>query len=146
MLQLAKALGPQEAMKFADLIVKNMDWPGAEQIATRLARFLPPNVLAPEMKDVPPQVQAFISALQKQLQAMMMERQKLTMALTDKRTDQALVKEKIEKDFEAKLLAIMQKADAAGDPVDKFATLATGVHTLMMALETTEPKKDAENA
>lgn len=39
---------PQAGQVAMDLIAKNMDWPGAEQLAERLKRVLPPGVLSPE--------------------------------------------------------------------------------------------------
>ena len=51
-----------------DLIAKNSDWPQAETIAIRLAKALPPGMLEPEMKDIPPEVQALIQQMKTQLQ------------------------------------------------------------------------------
>lgn len=52
---------PQTAPLIADLIARNMDWPGAQEIADRLKKTLPPGI-AENDKDkqmpVPPQVQA----------------------------------------------------------------------------------------
>lgn len=44
MLDLLKAF-PQAAPLISDLIVKNMDWPGADEIAKRLKATVPPNIL-----------------------------------------------------------------------------------------------------
>jgi hypothetical protein len=46
MMELAKSLPPQTQMLFLDLIVKNSDWPGAEELAKRLHNMLPPGALA----------------------------------------------------------------------------------------------------
>ncbi len=59
MLDLSKA-APQLMQSAGDLLVKNMDWPGATEIAERLKKTLPPG-LADENKDkppLPPEVQA----------------------------------------------------------------------------------------
>jgi hypothetical protein len=45
---------PQAAMALADIIAENMDWPGAERIAARMKKLLPPQVTAGE-GDGPPQ-------------------------------------------------------------------------------------------
>jgi hypothetical protein len=42
----------------SDLIVKNMDWPGAQEIAERLKKMLPPELQDTEEQQLPPQVQA----------------------------------------------------------------------------------------
>ena len=60
MLELSKAV-PGIAQAAADLMVKNMDWPGAQDIAERLKKTLPPG-LADDPKEgeqkIPPQVAA----------------------------------------------------------------------------------------
>jgi hypothetical protein len=60
MLDLTKAY-PQIAQVAGDLLVKNFDWPGSQEIAERLKRTLPPGVADDPKKDqqsVPPQIQA----------------------------------------------------------------------------------------
>lgn len=59
---------PQLMQAAADLIIKNMDWPGAEAIADRLRKMIPPQLLPnPDEGDPKQQVQT----LQGQLQTMM---------------------------------------------------------------------------
>ncbi len=60
MMELTKAY-PQIAQIAGDLIVKNMDWPGASEIADRLKKTLPPGLAEDSSKDklpIPPKVQA----------------------------------------------------------------------------------------
>lgn len=97
---------PQLAVNIADLVAKNMDWPGAPEMATRLAKMLPPNLLTPEIKDVPPQVQAVLSNLQQQLEALNNEKQQLIHALTERESDRAQLQDQIDKNFEAQLLKV----------------------------------------
>lgn len=114
MMDFVRAL-PQAGQLVMDLIAKNQDWPGAEEFAARLAKALPPNLMMPEMKDVPPQVQAMLSSMQQQLQQMGQERVVLTKALADQVADREQRERKMELDFEAKVLATMQKADASAN-------------------------------
>lgn len=67
MMQLAQA-DPGLSQKAGDLIVKNMDWPGAQEISERLKKFLPPEVQDDQkgQGQIPPQVQAQLQMLQKQ--------------------------------------------------------------------------------
>jgi hypothetical protein len=54
-----------------DLIAKNMDWDGADEIAKRLKAMLPPQVAALEnMQDIPEEARAFVANAQGQLQQM----------------------------------------------------------------------------
>jgi hypothetical protein len=60
MLQLVQT-DPQIMGIAGDLIVKNLDWPGAEQIADRIKKALPPNLQDKEdQPQLPPQVQQHI--------------------------------------------------------------------------------------
>lgn len=47
LMQFAQAV-PAAAGVMSDLIAKNMDWPGADEIANRLKKILPPGTLTPE--------------------------------------------------------------------------------------------------
>jgi len=137
MLSFLKVCPPQIAANLLDLIVKHADWEGADQLSTRLAKMLPPGMLDDgSMKDVPPQVQALIAGLKQQLQKLGNERMQMLKVLGDQAADRAQRQDKIDKDFEAKLLGIMQKAQIAheqqvGQPLGE---LAEGVRMLEQAL------------
>ncbi len=62
---------PQAGQVAADLIAKNMDWPGADAIAERLKRMLPPGVIDEEL--TPQQQQMQMQQQQMQQQAMQLE-------------------------------------------------------------------------
>jgi hypothetical protein len=140
MMQFVSAM-PQTASLVADLIAKNQDWPGAEEMAKRLAMMVPPHLLAQGMKDIPPHAQAMIQSLGHQMQGLMVERQKMLMALNDKSGDRAIKKLKIDRDFEAKLIAIMQKADLAQHDAttQQAAHLADATHALIEGLSGPAP-------
>ena len=110
MLEFAKAL-PHVGQLIADLIAKNMDWDGAEEMAARLAKAVPPNLLTPDQKDVPPQMQAYIQNLEAQLKQVGEQLKAAIAQLNDKGADREIAMEKIAKDFEAKVLTILQKAE-----------------------------------
>jgi len=156
MMDFAKAL-PNTAALIADLIAKNQDWPGAPEMATRLAKALPPNLLAPEMKDVPPQVQALLSSMDGQIKQMGQERVAMMKALNDQQADRLVDVEKINKDFEAKVLkvvadmetkmaAVQQKAEQSMQTQvgAKIEGLAQGVQALMEALAAPPAKAAAK--
>ena len=112
MMAFAKAM-PNTASMIADLIAKNQDWPGADEMARRLAKAVPANLLTPDQKDVPPQMQALLQSLDQQVKQLSQERQQLMSALNDRTADRAVAQDKVNKDFEAKLLQILQRADDA---------------------------------
>lgn len=111
MMAFAKAL-PQTAALISDLIAQNQDWPGAEIIAQRLAKTIPAQLLAPDVKDVPPQVQAVMQHMDGQIKGLTGQLQQAMAALNDKGADREVAMTKINNDFEAKILGIMQKADS----------------------------------
>ena len=97
---------PQAAPIIGDLIAKNMDWPGADEIATRLATMLPPQLQAKDIQNFPPEAKALIMSLRQQLEGLGQNHQKALALLGDKEGDRDIQRDKIEKDFEAKLTKI----------------------------------------
>jgi hypothetical protein len=80
MMQLTQAY-PQIMQIAGDLMVQNMDWPGAKPLAERLKKALPPGMAEDEKKmPVPPQVQA-------QLQQMNQMIEQLSQALNEASDD-----------------------------------------------------------
>ena len=66
MLDLTRSL-PQISQYVADLLVRNMDWPGATEIADRLKKLLPPGLAENEddgQKPIPPEIQQQFQQLQ----------------------------------------------------------------------------------
>lgn len=136
-------IAPNIAAGVVDLVAKNQDWPDAEAFTARLVKMLPPNLLTPDMDDVPPQIGAMLQNLQQQVQGLNNEKQQLMQALTEQRSDRAQRQSKIDNDtetkllsilaaFEAKMAAIQQKSeDATIDRVmAPMAELAAGVAEL----------------
>lgn len=127
MMMFAKAM-PNVAALISDLIAKNQDWPEAEVIANRLAKSIPAQLLTPDQKDIPPQIQAVIQHLDAQVKALTQQLQQAMAALNDKEKDRQIAMSKIEADFNAKILAVVQKADEA---VSKH----TGQHIMHLSRE-----------
>lgn len=168
MMSFAKAL-PQSAAVIVDLIAKNQDWPGSNEMATRLAKLVAmtnPGVMSPNMEDVPPQVQALLSQMDQQIKVLAQERVKLLQALTDKQADRAQKQDEINKAFEAKILGIVAQVETKMAAVQEKAVsnfnthigaqlkqLGEGVTTLIHSMEektrtgaATGPKADASAA
>jgi len=77
-MQLAQAV--PEIWKLAgDLMIRNMDWPGAEEIADRWKLMLPPQVLQAEQgqQQLPPEVQQAMQAVQQGQQQLQQAHQQL---------------------------------------------------------------------
>lgn len=102
---------PQIAPMIADLVAKNSDWDGAEEIAARLAKSIPPNLLTPTREDMNPQVEALIQGLQQQIQQMTQQTQALMKELSDRGKDRDVMYAQIEKKFEAEVLKVAQKME-----------------------------------
>lgn len=128
---------PNTAPMVADLIAKNMDWPGAEEIAERLASQLPPNLLQQDTSDFPPQAKALIQSLNAQLQKLGKEHQQALAMLGDKDKDRQLEQDKINKDFEAKLSNVVAtyEAKVAGMAQDNFSKITKMVEEMQQQFE-----------
>lgn len=85
---------------------------GSEEIYQRLVKGLPPNLLTPEQKDIPPQAQAVMRNLETQVAQLTAQLKQAVAELASKEKDRGVAMAKIEADFETKLFAVMQKADA----------------------------------
>jgi hypothetical protein len=142
MMAFAKAM-PQTAQMIADLIAKNQDWPGADEMARRLAKAVPPQLLTPDQKDIPPQVQAVIQQMEQQIKQLSQERQQLLQQIADTSADRAVMQDKVNKDFEAKLLAVLQKAEDSQNTKigDKLAEVMGAVQTIAQQIQ--KPAPDA---
>jgi hypothetical protein len=98
---------PQSGPVIGDLIAKNMDWPGAEEIAARLATMLPPALQDKSLDQLPPEAKGIVSSLMTQVQQLQTERDQAVQLLGDKDKDRAIDVEKINKDFAAKMADIV---------------------------------------
>lgn len=123
---------PNAAPVIADLVVKNQDWEGAEEIAKRLASQLPPGLNQPELRDIPPQVQALLTQHQQQIAQLTQQNQMLTAQVSDRNADRQLARERINRQFEVQLLNVVQKAQAVVQKLgaEDRRTEAEGVHNL----------------
>lgn len=112
MMEFGKAF-PNKADLIADLVAKNQPWQDSDEIAKRIAMTLPPGMIEPDESDLSPQVQALINSQKQQLQQAKQLIQQMRAALEDKTADRNVTQQKNEQDFEAKILAIVEKAQTA---------------------------------
>lgn len=120
MLQFAQAV-PQAAMVSADLIAKNMDWPGADEMEKRLKKMLPPGMADDEQQPDPQQQQ--MAKMQMQMQ---MQMQQLEMALkaAEVQVKQAEVQDKLAGAMESRADAAVKMSEAAREAGNIQAMLA----------------------
>lgn len=65
---LDKAKDPTMVRAVADILVRNMDWPGAQEIAARLHKMVPPEMLDPKGQSIPPQVKEKMKKMEQELE------------------------------------------------------------------------------
>lgn len=118
---------PQSGPLIADLLAKNSDAAGADEIADRLKALLPPEILEGEN----PQVAAAIAGLkqqlqmsQQQLQQMGQEYQKMALKLENKQGELAvkmqeiaLKRDELRQKTEQEIRELLQKAQHEGDQI-----------------------------
>ena len=98
---------PQAATVIGDLLVKNLDWPGADEIAKRLQVLLPDNIKQmDQMPDVPPEAQAMIAKMATQLKQSQQAIMALQGSLRDLQSEQGIKAKQMEADLaEARIKA-----------------------------------------
>ncbi len=146
MIEVSKA-NPQIMAVAGDLLVKNMDWPGAQEVAERLKKTLPPGLADdPNQKQnpIPPQAQA-----QMQQMGQMIEQQTAKLhELMDER-DQKLVEIESRERIEFKKLEVQLELKRAElDAKDSLALLTHEIASInqRMALLNIEQPIDDEGA
>lgn len=102
MLAFMKAV-PQSGPLIGDLIAKNMDWPGAEEIGSRLT---PPHLADKGLEKLDPAARGIVATLTQQLQQTQQQLDTAAAMLGDKDKDLAIDQDKIDKDFQAKMAQI----------------------------------------
>jgi Phage P22-like portal protein len=117
MMEFVKAL-PNTAALVMDLIADEMDWPGADKIAARLTKAIPPQFLTPDLKDIPPQVAAMITNLETQSKQLQQQLQAAMKELGEKQADREVALTKIHSDTEVKLIQIIAKMEETGKKLD----------------------------
>lgn len=80
MVELARVF-PEILQVAGDLVAKNLDWPGAEELAERLRKLIPPGIIKEDEEDVDPQQQ------QLQQQQQQMQQQAIQLELADKQAN-----------------------------------------------------------
>jgi len=89
MVSLSQA-NPQMMAVAGDLLVRNQDWPGADQIADRLKRAIPPEIVGDEEgegAEIPPEVQAKVQQMQAQYEEQLAQAQQMIEELQKKDID-----------------------------------------------------------
>jgi hypothetical protein len=109
LMEFARAL-PEKGSLIAHLIAKYSDWPGADEAYKILLKALPPQLIAPDPRDLPAPVAIFVNSLMQQISRLMAERVQMLKDLTDQTQDRAIKQQKIDRDFEAKMLKIFTDA------------------------------------
>jgi hypothetical protein len=71
---------PNIAQVTADLIVKNMDWPGSEEFRDRLEKLLPPGMLTTDASEDTPQIRSAKNQIQAAAQQLQQQAQQLQQA------------------------------------------------------------------
>lgn len=113
---------PQAAQVIGDLLAKNMDWPGAQEISERLKKLIPPHILDDGNQQLPPEAQAQMAQMQQMIQMLQGQLQQATLKLETKameleskervefaKMDVDLKKEMMKVPSEQSLAALMQE-------------------------------------
>jgi hypothetical protein len=132
MIMFMKAV-PQAGPIIGDLIAKNMDWPGAEEISTRLQSMLPPALLNKKIDQLPPEARGLVNSLMQQMQQLKAEHDKALALLGDQEKDRQIDREGLAneregmaRDYEAKVMKIVADLEAKMAAVEQKAAQDSG--------------------
>ena len=100
MIELVRAF-PQAAPVIGDMLAKNLDWPGADDLAVRMQALLPPQVQAALAGKQPPspeqmQMQAQVQQMQQAGQQLQQALQQAQAQIEQLRADRSLEERKLE--------------------------------------------------
>jgi hypothetical protein len=123
---------PNSAPLVADLIAKNMDWPGADEIYTRLASQLPPHLQNKNIQNFPPEAKGLINSMMQQMQQLKQEHDQAVQMLGDKERDRAIDKEALQN----------ERDSIRADLEAKLTKIAVDLETKMAAIQAKGKEKD----
>lgn len=127
-----------------DLLVKNMDWPGAQEIAERLKRTLPPGVADEEGKaPIPPQAKAAMDQMAEQIKVMSQIIDDLTSTIETKRMDLDSKERIAAMNADVKLVDIMDRSASSGAKVIMDHEFRQAQQQIDAVAAPNEPGKDA---
>lgn len=132
---------PQLWQVIGDLLVKNMDWPGAEDMAKRLKLTLLPPIQQELNKNegqpqLPPQVQQAMQQMQNQLQALDKALQESGKKIEELEGDKEL---KLNEQFIKAYDAETKRIQAVGSAMTPEMVQSIAMQTIMNALQTPSP-------
>lgn len=146
MLELTRVY-PQAAQVAGDLMVRNMDWPGARDIADRLKKTLPPGIAEDPEKgqpQIPPEMQAQMQQMGQQIDGLTQQLNQAHEAL-EKKTVEIESKERIE--F-AKMEVDLKKEMLKLDSQEAIALLRQelgSIHQRLNLLGMNEPVEEPQH-
>lgn len=115
---------PDAAPIIGDLLAKNLDWPGADEIAKRLEKMLPPGVRDDETGGIPPEAQ-------QQIQQMAQAIQELGQRLQEAESKHGIDAAKVEVDRYKAETDRLQATQQAMGPVEIQAIVMQTLHDLL---------------
>jgi hypothetical protein len=108
---------PDAAPVIGDLLAKNLDWPGADEIAKRLEKLLPPGI-KDDQGQVPPEVQQQMQQMGEALQVFQQQLQQAQAALADAKDDKDIKRaEAATKQYQAETARIAATSEAMSPEV-----------------------------
>lgn len=139
---------PQLANYISDLLVKNMDWAGADEIAERLKRTIPPEVLGDDKTAIPPEIKAqidqqmaMIDELTKKLNEAQDEVEGKRLELESKERIETM---KIQKDYDLETAKLQAKEGLSPEMVAELREEVLFLKDRLAILDINEPINEEE--
>jgi hypothetical protein len=133
------ARNPQLLQIAGDIMMRAMDFPMAEELARRLEKAVPPQLMDDNKQGIPPQAQAAMAQMQQQNQEMQGVIEQLHGALTEAQQKEQAQEAKIQADLQAKMAKIASDERIHGSEQKTTATVE------LAKIEASQQKTTADN-
>ena len=142
---------PQVAQYISDLLVKNMDWPGSDEIARRLKKLVPPEVLTEDDEtQIPPEIKAQLDQQAQLIDDLTKKLNEATDEVEGKRLEieskERIENQKIQRDYDLKSAELQAKHGAGAEIVGQLQLQMNNIQERLELLDIDSPINEKEIA
>jgi hypothetical protein len=136
---------PEVAKFCSDLIAKNMDWPGAQDIADRLRKTLPPGLADdPKSQQIPPQAQAQMQQMHLMIQQLSAHLNKQTQIVEQKAIERDMLQMELTSKQQIEAMRLRTEAEIALGKLDSQNSIALLKHQIAELMQREKLNAQAE--
>lgn len=144
MIEFTRAL-PETGKFVADLIAKNMDWPGSQDFADRIRKTLPPGLADdPKAQQIPPQVQAHMQQMQTMIQQLVQHLNEKTQVIEQKSIERDMLQMELSSKQEIEAMRLRTQSEIALGKLGSESSIALLGHQVAELMQREKLNAQAE--